>query len=175
MSGAFVVAALGALRAAVVPDQPPDPAGTRVIAPGIALRRDPAGSGQSRWASPRGRLLEIATEVETPGDWLGLHIDLPGFDARAPAWIGFAAATGADHALVLRACLRSGLATGGFRDEFFDRHLLSQPARSDHVDLIAPATRPDLPARAPWRELILFLPPERSFAWVLHDLRLFLL
>ena len=167
-----------------------------VLAPGIALHIDPAAQIAVTWASPRARLLEVQTRVTTPGAWLGLHIALPPLDLRAVEWLGFAARSAAATALVARVALRSGLpeengggtaggigggtrggtgggeAGGGFCDAFFDRYLLSQPTLGEHHDMLAPPRRPDLPPRAPWRELVLFLPPGHDIAWALHDLRL---
>ena len=90
--------------------------------------------------------------MTTPGRWLGLHLALALPDLAAVGWLGFAARSAATPAMTLRACLRSGLAAGGFFDTFFDKHILSQSAETDHLDMIAPAHQPDLPLCAPWRE-----------------------
>lgn len=176
---------LDALRAMVLPEAGLD----TPLPPGLALQADPAAGMAGRWQSPRGRLLELEALPEAPGRWFGLHLALPSAlwpDDRAeergpgepppeppPGWIGFAARTAAGSVLGLRACLRSGLPEGGFHDAFFDRPITSEPAETDHLDMMAPDRRPDLPRRAPWREFILFLPPDRGLAWALHDLRLF--
>lgn len=169
------VGTLGQLRDLVLPETALDLGGPAELCPGLVLRADPAARIAASWSSPRGRLLELATRVEAPGDWLGLHLTLGLSDLTGLAWLGFAARTGAGQALVARACLRSGLADGGFHDTFFDRDLLSQAAILDHQDMIAPDQRPDLPQQAPWREFILFLPPTQDIDWALHDLRLFAL
>jgi hypothetical protein len=164
-------APLAALRATVLSPAPLGP-----VVPGLAFHADPQAGLSGHWHSPRGRLLEVETTVTRPGRWLGLHLALPDLADLAPlVWLGLAARSGAGHAMALRVCLRSGLPEGGFHDQFFDRHLLSQPAETDHLDMIAPARLPDLPPKAPWRELILFLPPGESLRWSLHDLRLFAL
>lgn len=163
-------APLAALRAAVIAVRPIGPG---ALAPGIDLRIDPGAQIAGHWSSPRGRLLELRTEVTRPGDWLGLHLALPPLDLAGVAWLGLALRSAGGAALVVRACLRSGLAEGGFRDDFFDRHILSQPGETDHVDMMAPDRRPGLPLQAPWRECVLFLPPAHSIVWALHDLRLF--
>jgi len=165
-------APLTALRAAVIAQRP---VGTGALAPGVDLRIDPDARISGQWSSPRGRLLELRTEVAQPGDWLGLHLALPPLDLTGVVWLGLAVRSAGAPALVVRACLRSGLPGGGFRDDFLDRHILSQPAETDHVDLLAPDRRPGLPPRAPWREMVLFLPPAQSVTWALHDLRLFAL
>jgi len=145
------------------------------LTPGLFLRRDPAGAIDGTWCSPARRLLELETRVAQAGDWLGLHLSLPLDDLAGIGWIGLVVRSAADQSLILRPCLRSGLAAGGFHDQFFPRHVLSQPGETDHHDLIAPDRLPDLPIRAPWRELILFLPPAHSIRWALHDLRVFVL
>lgn len=163
-------APLTVLRSAVHPVKSLD---EQPLAPGLGFRIDPAARMTGRWQSPRGRLLELETEVEQPGDWLGLHLALPLLDLTGLGWFGFVARVAAGRAQVLRACLRSGLPGGGFHDLFFDRHILAQSAVTDHHDLIAPDHWPDLPRHALWREFVLFLPPERGIALSLHDLRLF--
>jgi hypothetical protein len=145
------------------------------LSPGLSLRVDPAARMAVAWDSPAGRILQLRITCLRPGDWLGLHLALPPLDLGPVAWLGIAARAAGDPAVLIRACLRTGLPAGGFHDTFFDRHLLAQSGAADHADLIAPAHRPDLPARAPWREAVLFLPPARSFALALHELRLFLL
>lgn len=166
-------APLDALRDAVLPEAPLAFPLAAALPEGLALHADPAARMTGRWQSPRGRLLELETRPEAPGGWLALHLALPLTDLAGPGWIGLAVRSAAAEALAIRVALRSGLAEGGFLDSFFDRQILSQPAESDHVDLMAPDRRPDLPETAPWRELVLFLPPDRGIGWALHDLRLF--
>ena len=50
--------------------------------------------------------------------------------------------------------------------------MLLRPAVSDHAGLMALARYPDVPDVAPWRELILFLPPAEDLSFALHELRL---
>lgn len=147
------------------------------LVPGVTLHLDPAAEARGRWSSPEGRLIELHTTLTRPGAWFGLHLALP---ANLPpldriAWIGVAARTGAGRGVGVRVCLRSGLPPGGFHDCFFPRLLLSQGRVGDHLDMIAPARLPDLPRTAPWRELVLFLPPAEGLDWALHDLRVFAL
>jgi hypothetical protein len=163
-------APLNALRAAVVA---PTPLQAGPLAPGIAWHTDPGARIGGTWQSPRGRLLEMRTEVAVPGDWAALNIALPPLDLTGLAWFGCALRSAGAPALALRLALRSGLPEGGFRDDFFDRQVLSQPGETDHADVLAPDRRPGLPPRAPWREIVLFLPPAHSVTWALHDLRLF--
>jgi hypothetical protein len=144
------------------------------LCPGVMLHLDPEAALTGRWSSPAGRLVEMHTEVTRPGAWFGLHIRLPeaAADLEGRRWIGIVARTSAGRAMAIRVALRSGLEAGGFQDSFLPRHILSQPRQSDHHDLLCPADLPDLPQRAPWREVVLFLPPAAPMAWVLHDLRI---
>jgi hypothetical protein len=162
---------LVALRATRIPDTAFAP-GT--LAPGLTLHSDPAAGITGQWRSPRGRLLELETTVTTPGGWLALHLVFPLRDLAGVVWLGFALRGASDRGVALRACLRSGV-PGGFHDSFFDRHILAQPMETDHHDLIAPDRVPGLPLQAPWREFILFLPPDRDLRLSLHDLRIFAL
>lgn len=139
--------------------------------PGLALHADPALALEGRWRSPPGRLLELDATPAGAGAWIGLHLALPLTDLSRIGALGFAARASAADTTVLRACLRSGR-EDGFADTFFDKHLLLRPEEASHVDVLAPAMRPDLPPEAPWRELILFLPTE-PFRIALIDLRVF--
>lgn len=145
------------------------------LALGITLHLDPDAQMTGHWSSPEGRLIEMQTQVARPGAWFGLHIRLPdaALDLGPLRWIGVTARTSAQHAIGIRVGLRSGRAEGGFQDDFFGRHMLSQPRQSDHHDLLCPADLPDLPRKAPWRELVLFLPPAAPLHWALHDLRIY--
>jgi len=168
-SGSGLGAPLADLRAASVTDTALDHAD---IAPQIWWHMDVEAEVAGTWRSPRGRLLEIETQVTTPGGFLALHLRLPMFDLMGCDWFGFVGRTAAAQATVTRACLRSGRADGSFQDQFFARHILSQSAASDHHDFLVPAQCPDLAPNAPWREFVLFLPSTRSITWALHDLRL---
>lgn len=172
--------ALQTLREGDFPPAPLFPeGGHRLPLPGgLLLDADPEGRIAGRWSSPAGRLLEIETRVEVAGRWLGLHLPLPPLDLDGALWIVLALRTSAAAAAAIRPCLRSGLPPdtgGGFRDDFFPRAALAQPRESDHLDRIAPDHLPDLPRHAPWRELVLFLPPATPLHLALHELRLALL
>jgi hypothetical protein len=160
--------AFQALRRANLPERPlfdPLPGGPVIHAdPGLAV----AGT----WASPTARIITIATTITTPGGWLALHLPLPA-DWPAATWVTLIARTSAATATLIRPCLRSGR-PDGFHDTFFPRAILAQGRESDHLDLITLAQHPDLTAPAPWRDLILFLPPATDAHVALHDLRLIL-
>ena len=147
-------------------------AGETELAPGLTLRPDPYGRTGGRYASPAGRLLEIETEVDEPGHWLGLHLSLGGGSLAPYGAIGFFCRSNAAAAMVVRPCLRSGLPEGGGLDCFFPRHIVAHAGASDHLDALVIGRAEPLPLEAPWRELILFL-PTRDFSWGLQDLRVF--
>ena len=158
------------------PAEPPAKTDSTDLGGGVLLHADPASVIRGHWASPAGRLLEIAARIEAPGNWFALHIPLPGLsDLGGTGWIGLIARTSADATCALRPCLRSGLDAGGFRDDFLHRHILAGPRVSDHCDTLSPAHLPDLASAAPWRELVLFLPAAASFHLMLHELRIFTL
>ncbi len=139
-----------------------------VIAPGLVLRADPACALRGHWRSPAGRLLEIEAWPEGRGAWIGLHVELG--TGVTGDWLGLVCRSAAPAELMARPVLRSG--TGdGFVDTPLPRHILSLPEPLTHADALHLPTTPDLPATAPWRELVIFL-PEAGFSWHLHDLRI---
>lgn len=139
---------------------------------GLTLRADPALGVSGRYASPRGRLLELEAEMAAPGDWFGLHIPVTAASLAGYGVFGFACRGSAPDLTEIRVCLRSG-AGDGFSDCFFDKHILLHPTEASHVDAIALQARDEVPERAPWRDLILFL-PVTDVRLSLADLRVFL-
>lgn len=140
--------------------------------PGFKLNADPALELQGKYRSPKGQILELdARTGQSPGSWVGLHLALPIDDLTHTGVIGFAARISAPEVLVARTCLRSGT-KDGFQDSFFDKHILLRPEQASHVDALSVARRPDIPDRAPWRELVFFL-PSKAFQLSLIDLRVF--
>ena len=142
---------------------------TVALAPGIALRADPRLGLRGRYSSPAGRFLELEAAPDTgPGDWVGLHVALPLCDLSQIRYVGFVCRHAASEQWMLRSCLRSGLDGGdGFVDCFFDKHILTGTHPRTHTDVMFTDAVPDLPIRAPWRELVLFLPTV-SFDLHLH-------
>jgi hypothetical protein len=143
------------------------------FAAGVTLRADPALELGGRYASPAGQLIAFEAEVAGRGGWCGLHLGLPARDLSDRGMLGFACRSAAPEIRVIQPCLRSGTADG-FEDCFFDKHILSQPEESSHVDILPVGRRARFPVEAPWRELILFL-PLASFRWSLIDLRVFVI
>jgi len=143
------------------------------ILPGVRLRIDPASRISGRFASPPGEILDLDIAVETRGEWTGLHVEMGRADLTGCGLVGLVCRSSAGGMDLVRPCLRSGTEKG-FADTFFPKHLLSRPESSLHLDVIELAHHPMLPRRAPWRELVLFLPTHR-LKWTLQDLRLFIL
>lgn len=136
---------------------------------GLALNADPAMQMAGDWRSPSGRLLELALRPTAPGAWTGLHLALDLPDLSGLRFLGLAARALAPDEVLIRACLRSGLPEGGFHDHFLPRHWLAHDEAATHHDLIHLPSQNALPMRAPWRELVLFLPC-RALALHLRDL-----
>lgn len=128
------------------------------FAPGLFLNADPDLGLSGHWRSPRGRFLELKAQTAGPGEWAGLHMALPLPDLKDVSYIGFLCRAAAPEAHMLRICLRSGLADGGFADCFFDKHILTTDRPISHMDALYLDACPDLPLTAPWCELVLFLP-----------------
>jgi hypothetical protein len=145
------------------------------LAPGLWLHADPGSLITGHWSRPAGRLIELAAHVARPGAWFGLHVRLSLPDLTGISRIALIAESSATPACAIWPCLRSGLPDGGFRDDFFARHILAQSRESDHHDILSLSRHPDLPRHAPWRELVLFLPPAVDSHLMLHDLRIFAL
>lgn len=139
--------------------------------PGFSLHANPGLQAGGTWRSPAGRILELNITTRNRGDWMALHLRLEGVEDLAGAWIGFACRHAALEQQLIRPVLRSGTKSG-FSDHFFDKHILATPDPRNHLDAINMATNRTIPEHAPWRELVLFLPP-RALRWHLHDLRLF--
>lgn len=151
--------------------------------PGFSLHADPGFGVGGTWRAPSDRVLELEITTQGPGDWLALHLRLERVKDLTGAWIGFACRHAAPQQQMIRPVLRSGPGLGpnsgaddGFSDHFFAKHILSTPEPRNHLDAINLATTRTLPARARWRELVLFLPspaPEQTLRWDLQDLRVF--
>ena len=141
------------------------------FAPGIFLSMDPESDTQAQVVSRPGMLADIRFTTTRPGQWLSLNIELGAFDLTGRDVIGFMCKSRAEDTITFRACLRSG-AEGGFQDAFFGKRVISYDTPSTHADLIKLDARDDIPATAPWRELLLFFPPDlRQLS--LTDLSLF--
>lgn len=150
--------------------------GTTVrFAPGVTLHSDPALGLSGRWRSPAGRFLELEATMSGKGVWIALHVALPLSDLTDATHVGLVCRCAAPERHMLRPCLRSGLDDGsGFVDCFFDKHVLTAQRPRSHVDALYLDAATGVPLRAPWRELVLFL-PRVSFHLDLHQLYPFVL
>jgi hypothetical protein len=141
------------------------------FAPGIFLSVDPASDTKIKLTSRPGELMTLDFTTKRPGQWLSLNIALGEFDQSHRDILGLVCKTRAEDTVTLRACLRSGV-EGGFIDAFFGKRVVSYNATSTHADLIKLEERDDIPPQAPWRELVLFFPPDLRQLQLI-DLRLF--
>ncbi len=139
--------------------------------PGLRLMAAGGALGL-RWSSPRGRLLEVTSSPTVAADWFALRLTLDLPNLSAVAGVGLWLRAAADPALTLRAVLRSGQGDGHLEAPQ-DRLILCHATASDHTALWPCDMTPALPATAPWRELLLFLPAWRPVTLSLHALRVF--
>jgi hypothetical protein len=139
---------------------------------GLRLMADGGADMNVQWSSPRDRLLQINSTPAAPADWFALRLTLDIPDLSDIAGLGLWLRGAADPALTLQAVLRSA-AGDTHVDSPLDRQILCHAATSDHTALWLRDRAPDLPTRADWRELLLFLPAHRPITLSLHALRLF--
>ncbi|WP_156414946.1 hypothetical protein [Phaeobacter sp. CECT 5382] len=160
--------ALAVLRAQNLDCQPAD---AKRFSPGIFLSIDPESDSRAHVTSTAGELLNLEMTTERPGRWLSLNIELGSCDLSQRDVMGFVCKTRADETITFQACLRSGQ-DKGFQDAFFGKRVISYSGPSTHADLVKLEERDDIPPQAPWRELILFFPPDLR-QLTLIDLSLF--
>lgn len=127
--------------------------------PGLFLAIDGASDTKARIESQPGMLLDLECKTRRPGGFLSLNLELGECDLSRYNVLGIMCKSVAPETLTFRACLRSGT-EDGFVDAFFAKRVISFAQESVHADLMKLAEREDIPAQAPWRELILFLPPD---------------
>ena len=134
------------------------PADERIVS-GIYLSVDPDSDTSAQVSSVPGQLMHLRFRTGRAGRWLSLNIELGDYDLSGRAVCGLMCRTRAPETLTLRPCLRSGI-KGGFHDEFFAKRVISYREESTHADLMLLDAHPEVARTAPWRELILFLPPD---------------
>ena len=127
----------------------------RHIVPGIFFSLDPQSANRVDIASHPGELMTMRLGVDRPGRWLTLNMGVGGADFSACKIIGFAARTDAPVTTTCKVCIRSGV-EGGHRDVFFPKALVCYPKTALHLDVMELEANPDIPPRAPWRELVIF-------------------
>lgn len=142
------------------------------LAPGAFLSVDQEAKLSGQFKTGEGAVLNLAYEVQKPPRWLAMHLQMGSLPLNETSVFGVVCKSQAPQAATFRICLRSGIA-GGFVDAFFDKHVVAYADQSTHVDLLRLESRSDVPAEAPWRELILFF-QTRSAQITVRDLRVFI-
>lgn len=125
------------------------------VVPGIFFSLDPEAGHTVELASRPGELMTIRLGVERPGRWLTLNLDIGGADFSGCKIVGFACKSDAPLTTTCRVSVRSGT-VDGHRDAFFPKTVVSYPKTALHLDVLDLDANPDIPARAPWRELVVF-------------------
>ena len=125
------------------------------LVPGIFFSLDPEASNTVAVVSQPGELMTIRLGVEQPGRWLTLNLGIGGADFSGCKIVGFACKSDAPVTATFRVSVRSGTADG-HRDAFFAKTVVSYPKTALHLDVLELEANPDIPARAPWRELVVF-------------------
>ena len=141
------------------------------LSPGVFLSVDPESDTKIQVTSQPGSLIDLSLSTSRPGRWLSLNIEMGPCDLRTRDVIGLMCKLRSETTMTFRVCLRSGREEG-FVDAFFGKRVISYAEPSTHADLIKLAERDDIPAQAPWRQLLLFFPPDMPQI-SLHDLALF--
>lgn len=127
--------------------------------PGFFVSTDPESDTRVQVTSRPGALLDLDFRTTRPGSWLSLNIELGAFDLSARDILGFMCKTTAEDTLTFRVSLRSGQ-DEGFGDAFFGKRVISYNSESTHADLTKLTERDDILPQAPWRQLVLFFPPD---------------
>lgn len=125
------------------------------LVPGIFFSLDPEAGNTVQIASRPGELMTIRLGVDRPGRWLTLNLGIGGADLSGCKIVGFACKSDAPLTSTCRVSVRSGTADG-YRDAFFPKTVVSYPKTSLHLDVMELEVNPDIPPRAPWRELVVF-------------------
>lgn len=145
----------------------------RHLVPGIFFSLDPESQNRVDVECHPVDLMTIRIGVDQPGRWLTLNMGVGGADISGCKIIGFACKSDAPVTATCKVSLRSGI-DGGHHDAFFAKTLVSYPKTSLHLDVLELDANPDIPARAPWRELVIFFEPV-SQEIVLRDFRLIMI
>jgi len=127
--------------------------------PGVFVSVDSESDTQVQVTSNPGELLTLGLTTTKPGRWLSLNIEMGAFDLTHRDILGFMCKTTAENTLTFRVGLRSGTEQD-FGDAFFGKRVISYNTESTHADLIKLVERDDVPIQAPWRQLVLFFPPD---------------
>ncbi len=143
------------------------------LLPGVFLAIDTEeGEVTGRCVTGGVTLLRMEYTVSRSPRWLALHMAVGDVDLSKAAVMGIVCKSRAAEAATYRVCLRSATSSG-FVDAFLPKHVVAFSEASTHIDLLKLEGYEHVPAKAEWRELILFFQP-RSAAFELLDLRAFI-
>jgi hypothetical protein len=140
------------------------------IVPGVFFSLDPETDNTVQVTSRSGELMDIRMEVARPGRWLALNLVVGGADLAGRKIVGFACTSDAREPTTFRVCLRSGT-EGGHRDLFFPKTVMTDATTSLHLDVLELGSHPNIPVKAPWRDLVIFFQC-KSAEIALRDFRL---
>lgn len=144
------------------------------LAPGIFFVCDPDKPVTGTVRSAPGSMVTLDLQVPEGSRWRALHVRLAQVDLTASDVLMAVLRLRADGYTAARMVLRSGTGAAegpGFVDSFFLKRVVAQPDSALHLDWLELGAVPDLPAKAPWRELIVFLDPA-DMAVEIEDLQL---
>lgn len=126
---------------------------------GVFFSLDPAAVNTVTVDSVPGQLMKIGLAVERPGRWLTLNIGMGPAEFSHSTLVGFACKSRGAKPVSLRVSLRSGI-EGSHSDAFFSKTVMTFPETSVHLDVLELAANPDIPAKAIWREIVIFFESE---------------
>jgi hypothetical protein len=131
------------------------------LVPGIFFSLDPESTNAVTVESHPGELMTFRLAVDRPGRWLTLNMSVGSVDFTGCKIIGFACKLDSSTTTTFRVCLRSGR-DGGHNDVFFKKSVVSYPKTALHLDVLELDDTPEISARAPWREIVIFFQREPS-------------
>lgn len=129
------------------------------LVPGIFFSVDPDSDNTVDVQSRPGELMTFKVAVDKPGRWLTLNMGVGSADFAACKIVGFACKLDAPVTTTFRVCLRSG-GDSGHQDVFFAKTVVAYPTTALHLDVLELDAHPEITAKAPWRELVIFFPRE---------------
>lgn len=144
------------------------------IVDGIHISTDADAGVKGRYSSEPGKFLslQMGPTATREAKWQALHVGLGACDLSKASVLGIVARSSAPAAVHTKICLRSGRGSG-FSDHFLSKTMISFSEETTHLDLLPLDSASDVPATAPWRDVILFF-PRGAFEVDLVDLRVFI-
>ena len=142
------------------------------LAKGAFFSIDPQGRLKGYCSCGGKTLLSLEYAVQSPTNWIALHLSVGGVDFFDAAILGIVCKSRSPEAVTLRACLRSQTSSG-YTDAFLPKTIVAYSEISSHLDFLHLPARKDVPENADWRELVIFF-PTKATAIDLIDLRVFI-